>query len=118
MAPTLPAWFAAIANYAQDMKPNLRPDFKVTPAIRDEFFSRLIKAKVNVTRAQYDAAQPAIDRLIELEFTKWAFGDSAKLRRSIPTDEQLTSALDLLKRTSNQRQLLAMVEAEAKKKPQ
>lgn len=118
VAPTLPAWFATIASYAQDMKPTLRPDFKVTPAIRDEFFDRLIKAKVNLTRAQYDAAQPAIDRLLELEFTKWAFGDSAKLRRSIPSDEQLSSALELLKRTSNQRQLLAMADAEAKKKPQ
>jgi hypothetical protein len=100
------------------MKPNLRPDFKVTPAIRDEFFDRLVKAKVNLTRAQYDAAQTAVDRLLELEFTKWAFGDSAKLRRSVPTDEQLSSALDLLKRTTNQRQLLAMADAEAKKKPQ
>lgn len=118
VSPTLPAWFATIASYAQDMRPNLRADFKVTPAIRDEFFNRLIKAKVNVTRAQYDAAQTAIDRLLELEFTKWAFGDSAKLRRSIPSDEQLTAALDLLKRTSNQRQLLAMAGAEAKKKPQ
>lgn len=118
VSPTLPAWFAAIANYAQDMKPNLRSDFKVTPAIRDEFFSRLMKAKVNLTRDQYDAAQPAVDRLLELEFTKWAFGDSAKLRRSIPTDEQLSSALELLKRTANQKQLLAMADAEAKKKPQ
>ena len=118
VSPTLPAWFATIASYAQDMRPNLRPDFRVTPAIRDEFFNRLIKAKVNLTRAQYDAAQSAVDRLLELEFTKWAFGDSAKLRRSIPTDEQLSSALDLLKRTSNQRQLLAMADAEAKKKPQ
>ncbi len=118
VAPTLPAWFATIAGYAQDMKPTLRADFRVTPAIRDEFFSRLLTAKVNVTRAQFDAAQTAIDRLLELEFTKWAFGDSAKLRRSVPTDEQLTEALALLKRTSSQRQLLAMVEAEVKRKQQ
>ena len=118
VSPTLPAWFATIASYAQEMKPNLRADFKVTPAIRDEFFNRLTRAKVNLTRAQFDAAQTAIDRLLELEFTKWAFGDSAKLRRSIPSDEQLSSALDLLKRTTNQRQLLAVADAEAKKKPQ
>ena len=118
VAPTLPAWFATIAGYAQDVKPNLRADFKVTPAIRDEFFNRLVKAKVNLTRAQFDAALPAIDRLLELEFTKWAFGDSAKLRRSIPTDEQLTEALGLLKRTSSQRQLLAMAEAEGRRKQQ
>ncbi len=118
VAPTLPAWFATIAGYAQDVKANLRPDFKMTPAIRDEFFNRLVQAKVNVTRAQFDAAQPAIDRLLELEFTKWAFGDSARLRRSIPSDEQLVAALDLLKRTSSQRQLLAMAEAEGKKKQQ
>jgi carboxyl-terminal processing protease len=116
VAPTLPAWFATIAAYAQDMKPTLRPDFIVTPAMRDEFFSRLIKAKVNVTRAQFDAAQPAIDRMLELELTKWAFGDSAKLRRSIPSDPQLSSALTLLKRAASQRQLLAMAEAEVKRR--
>jgi carboxyl-terminal processing protease len=118
VSPTLPAWFATIASYAQDMKPNLRPDFTVTPAMRDEFFNRLISAKVNVTRAQFEAAQPAINRMLELELTKWAFGDSAKLRRSIPSDEQLSSALGLLKRAASQRQLLAMVEAEGKRKQQ
>ncbi len=114
VAPTLPAWFATIAGYAQEMKPSLRPDFSVTPAMRDEFFDRLIKAKVNLTRAQFDAAQPAINRMLELEFTKWAFGDSAKLRRSVPSDQQLASALDLLKRTSSQRHLLAMAEQSKK----
>ena len=118
VAPTLPAWFATIASYAQDMKPNLRPDFTVTPAMRDEFFNRLIKAKVNLTRTQFDAAQSAVDRMLELEFTKWAFGDSAKLRRSIPSDQQLASALDLLKRSASQRQLLAMAEVEVKRKQQ
>ena len=107
VAPTLQAWLTTIAAFGVDMKPTLKPDFSVTPAIRDEFFSRVIKAKVGITRAQFDAAQPAIDRLLERELTRWAYGDSTWLRRSIRYDQPLTTALDLLRPSPTQRQLLA-----------
>ena len=111
VAPTLQAWLTTIAALGVDMKPNLKPDFTITPEIREEFFSRLMKAKVGITRAQFDAAQFSVDRLLELELTRWAFGDSTRLRRSIRYDQQLGSALELLRRSPTQRQLLAMAEA-------
>jgi len=90
----------------------------VTPAMRDEFFNRLIKAKVAITRAQYDAAQAVIDRTLEQRFTSLAFGDSAAFRRASATDPQMKSALEMLRRATTQRGLLALAASEAPKKSQ
>ena len=82
--------------------------------MRDEFFSRLMKAKVPITRAQFDAAQSVIDRTMEQQFAQLAFGDSTAFKRGLRNDDQLGKALDLLGKAPTQRQLLAMV-GEAKK---
>ena len=47
-----------------------------------------------------------------------AFGDSTWLRRGIPQDPQMTAALDLLRRGTTQRQLLALAGQEQQKKMQ
>ena len=118
VAPTIQVWLTTLASFAVEMKPQLKPDFTLTPQMRDEFFDRVIKAKVGITRAQFDAAQPVVDRILELELTRWAFGDSTKLRHSIRYDQQLTSALRLLKEGPTQRQLLAMAGAKDKRPDQ
>jgi len=113
--PSYQAWYVTLYNYALEMKPKLAPNFTITQAIRDEFFSRLIKAKVVITRAQYDAAQSVIDRNLEQRFTSLAFGDSAAFRRTAASDPQVQTALDLLRRGTTQRQLLALAVGEVKK---
>jgi len=113
--PFYQAWYVTLYNYALEMKPKLAPNFAITPAIRDEFFNRLIKAKVAITRAQYDAAQAVIDRNLEQRFTSLAFGDSAAFRRGAAGDPQVQTALDLLRRGTTQRQLLALASTEVKK---
>ena len=113
--PTFQAWYVTTYNYALEMKPKLAPDFTITQAIRDEFFNRLIKAKVAITRAQYDAAQSVIDRNLEQRFTSLAFGDSAAFRRTAMGDPQVQTALDLLRRGTTQRQLLALAVGEVKR---
>ena len=75
-----------------------------------ELFERLLKAKVNVTRAQFDAASGFVDRALEQRVASLAFGDSAAFRRSTKYDDQLATALDYLKRSGNQRTLLALAE--------
>ena len=108
VAPTYQAWYVTLYNYALELKPTLNPDFVVTPAMRDEFFNRLVKAKIAITRAQYDAAQDVIDRNLEQRLAGLAFGDSTAFRRGIKSDQQLAKALELLARGPTQRQLLAM----------
>ncbi len=102
------AWYVTMYSYAVDMKSKLAPDFKVTQAHRDEFFNRLMKAKVGITQVQFDAAQSVIDRNLETWFARLAFGDSTAFRRNSADDPQMKSALDLLRRATTQRQLLAV----------
>jgi carboxyl-terminal processing protease len=116
--PFFQQWYVTLYNYALEQKPRLQPNFVVTAAMRDEFFNRLIKAKVAITRAQYDAAQAVIDRTLEQRFTSLAFGDSAAFRRSSATDPQMKSALEMLRRATTQRGLLALAASEAPKKSQ
>jgi carboxyl-terminal processing protease len=113
--PTFQAWYVALYNYALEMKPKLKPDFTITAAMREEFFNRVIKAKVNVTRQQFDAAQSVIDRTLEQRFAALAFGDSAAFRRAAANDPQMKTALDFLRRGTTQRQLLALAGSPAKK---
>jgi len=115
VAPTFQAWYLTLYNYALEMRPKLKADFTVTQEMRDEFFNRLVKAKVAITRAQYDAAQEVVDRNLEQRLASLAFGDSTAFRRSIRQDEQLGKALELLARGPTQRQLLALAETSAKK---
>jgi carboxyl-terminal processing protease len=108
-------WYVTLYNYALESKSTLSRNFTVTAEIRNEFFNRLVKAKIPVTRAQFDAAQNVIDRNIEERFTIQAFGDSTWLRRGIPQDPQMTMALNMLRRGTTQRQLLALAAQEPKK---
>lgn len=115
VAPAGRVWYNTLYDFALESRSSLSRDFTVTPAMRNEFFSRLIKAKVPITRAQFDAAQSVIDRNLEERFAILAFGDSTAFRRGIPQDPQMRTALDLLHRGTTQRQLLALAVQEAKK---
>lgn len=108
VAPAFQAWYLALYNYALELKPTLKPDFTITPQMREEFYTRLVKAKVPVTRAQFDAAQEVVDRNLEQRLAALAFGDSTAFRRGLKQDEQMGKALELLSRRPTQRQLLAM----------
>jgi carboxyl-terminal processing protease len=113
--PFFQQWYVTLYNYALEMKAKLQPNFAITQAMRDEFFNRLIKAKVAISRAQFDAAQAVIDRNLEQRFTMMAFGDSAAFRRASASDTQIKTALELLRRATTQRGLLALAGSEAKK---
>jgi carboxyl-terminal processing protease len=115
LAPYSGPWRVTLYNYALEMRSHLTPDFTVTPEMRHEFVDRLVKAKVPVRQAQFDSLPGLIDRAIEEQFTRIAFGDSTYFRRSIRTDPQIRTALDLLHRGTTQRKLLALAAAEGKK---
>jgi carboxyl-terminal processing protease len=115
LAPSGQIWRVTLYNYALEMRSKLTPDFTVTPEMRNEFFARLVKAKVPVQKAQFDAVPDLITRSIDQQFSSLAFGDSTAFRRSLRIDPQMKQALDLLHRGTTQRQLLALAAAEGKK---
>jgi carboxyl-terminal processing protease len=105
-----PQVYVAVYDQALAVKDAAAPDFTVTPAWRDALFARLEEAEVPVTRAQFDAARPLIDRLLEQRVAALAFGDSAAFRRMAPEDAHIRAALDLLQQGRTQQDLFAIVD--------
>ena len=108
IAPKSSEFYVALYDFSYERKNNLTPDFKVSPAWRNEFYQRLEKAGVKVERSQYDAASRYVDRLIENRIARLAFGDAGAKRREVDDDNQLRVALDILRKGQNQKELFAI----------
>jgi carboxyl-terminal processing protease len=111
LAPKGPAIYGVLSDFALDQKGKVRPDFVVTPAMREEFLQRVLKAGVAVDRAQWAAGADWIDEQISERVAKVAFGDSVVRRREARTDPQLQRAIALVKRAATQRELFAVAQA-------
>jgi hypothetical protein len=105
-----PAVYVAIYDQAIAVKDGVSPDFTVSQAWHDQLFARLETAEVPVTRQQYNAARPLIDRLLSQRVAALAFGDSAAFRRMAGDDAHVRSAIDLLKQGRSQQDLFAIVD--------
>jgi carboxyl-terminal processing protease len=109
LAPQSQSSYAALNDYALELKRAVRPDFTVRPEWRNEWRSRMVAAGVTVPAAQYDSAQRLVDRMLEQRVATLAFGDSSAFRRSARDDSQLQRALTLLKDGKTQAALFAQV---------
>jgi carboxyl-terminal processing protease len=118
VGPASQTWHVTLYNYALERKTTIKPDFTITPEMREEFFQRLAKAKVPVTKAQFDGAPDLVTRNMEEYFARLAFGDSAVFRRREKDDTQVAAALDYLRRGVTQRQILALASSQAAKSRQ
>jgi carboxyl-terminal processing protease len=103
--------YLAIYELAFEQKQKVKPDFKVTPEMRDDLYQRLQKRGVTVDRKDYDAGSRYIDRTLDQRIASLAFGDSTAKRRELSEDAQLRRALDLLKMGATQKDLLALASA-------
>jgi carboxyl-terminal processing protease len=111
IAPASQAAYLVAYGMAQQLENTVHPDFAVQPQWRDTLFARWQAAKVPVTRSQFDAARPLVDRLLADRISELAFTDSAAFARRIPDDRQLTRALDLMRRSHSQAELFALAAA-------
>jgi carboxyl-terminal processing protease len=100
--------YLALYDYAFGLKDQVRPDFVVTPAMRDAFRERVEAKGVPVDRAEWEAGREYVDRLLSNRIARLAFGDSTAKRREIPEDVQLLRAMDLLRRSRTTQDLLAL----------
>ena len=105
-----PQVYVSVYDQAIALKDRATPDFTVTDAWRDELFERLQAADVPVTREQFDAARPLIDRMLEQRVASLAFGDSAAFRRMAPRDAHVRAAVELLRQGRTQQDLFAIVD--------
>lgn len=98
----------ALQQLARDVKPKVKPSFSVQQAWRDTLFVRVTRGGVELTRAQWDAGQTFVDRLIEQRVSRTAFGDSLAFRRTSPRDPQLQRAMTLLNAAKTQAELISL----------
>lgn len=100
--------YITLYDYAFGLRGQVAPDFVVTPAMREEFRTRLQAKGVTVDRADWDAGRDYIDRILLNRIARLAFGDSTAKRREIPDDVQLQKAMELLRRGPTTAELLAI----------
>ncbi len=105
--------YLALYDYSFEIGKSLKPDFVITPAMRDGFYQQLVKRGVQVDRREFDAAQAYVDRMLDNRISTLAFGDSTAKRRFVKDDAQLRKALELLRRGSSTKDLLALAAAAA-----
>jgi carboxyl-terminal processing protease len=108
IAPKSQVVWAGLTDLAIEARPGLRPDFRVSAEWRERFQGILRDAGVEATPAEVARARSLVDRWIEQQVARAAFGDSTAFRRRITDDAQLRQALTLLKKGKSQAHLFAL----------
>ncbi|HEY0779429.1 MAG TPA: S41 family peptidase [Gemmatirosa sp.] len=111
LAPKFPEIYGILSDLAYEKRGQVRADFTVLPAWREEFYQRLVAAKVPVDRAQWNAGHEWVDRQIEQRVARVAFGDTTAFRHAVKDDVQLERAVQLLKKGGTQKELFAVAQA-------
>ena len=78
----------------------------VTPAAREALWQRAQKLGVHLTRAQFDSAPAAVDRMLADEIARDALGPDAAWRQRIETDRVVAAALALTAGATSEREVL------------
>jgi carboxyl-terminal processing protease len=95
-----PQFRDAIVRYALSLKASHRvgrPDFSVTPAMRDELYRRIRARGIVLDRATYDAASPLVSRALGSQVARYLFGPRTEVARSLRDDATVAKALELLR---------------------
>jgi len=98
----------AVYNVSLGLAHHVTPAFHVMAAWRDQVYQALADANVHLDRPLFERGGALIDRAIETQVTRLAFGDSAAARRSAGRDAQLQRALQLLHHAPSMAALLTI----------
>jgi carboxyl-terminal processing protease len=105
----VPKFRDAMTDYAIAIRSSrivTRPDFAVTPAMRDELYGRLQARGIAVERAVYDSAQTLVNRALGGQITRFVFGPQAEFARTLREDQDLAKARELLRGSSTPAELV------------
>jgi carboxyl-terminal processing protease len=108
VAPKGQDFLTVLTDYSMELAKTSTPAFTVQPAWLNEFYTRLQARNVPVDRKQFDAASRYVSRLLEQRVAHYVAGDSTAKRRDLPYDAPLRKALDLMDKSTSQRDLFTM----------
>jgi carboxyl-terminal processing protease len=106
----------AITDYALYLKATrgvTSPDFVVTPAMRDEVWTRMRERGIDISRSVFDEGEPLVSRLIGFEIARYLFGSEAEFRRRASVDRPLQKAIELAHGARTETELLRRTTAHA-----
>jgi len=106
----------AITDYALYLKGSggvPGPDFVVTPAMREEVWTRMKARGIDIPRSAYDDAEPIVSRLIAFDIARYVFGADVEFRRRAATDKVIQKALELARGATSEHELLRRATAMA-----
>ena len=107
----LPQYRDALTSIALEAKKNhtvTKESFKITPQMRQEVYERLRAHKVDVSSAVFQGAGTLIDEQLGYEVARYVFGKSAEFRRRAASDQQMQTAIGLLRKAQTPKDLLSL----------
>jgi carboxyl-terminal processing protease len=107
VAPKGQDFYTVLYDYSTELSKSASPNFAVTPAILNEFYTRLQSKGITVDRKTFDSANRYVTRMLDQRVAHFAFGDSTAKRRDLAFDSPLRKSIDLLEKASSQRDLFA-----------
>jgi carboxyl-terminal processing protease len=110
----VPEYRDVLTTYALEFKSNgsvENESFKVTPEMRQEVFRRLQAKGIQMSPQVYQGAGSLIDEQLGYQIARYVFGRSAEFRRQAHDDQQMQTALGLLRKAQSPRELLGLAMA-------
>jgi hypothetical protein len=99
----------ATALEVKEKKQVTAESFKVTPAMRQALVDRLKSKGVNLTAEDVAGGATLIDDQLSYEIARYVFGREGELRRRDSDDPQVHAALELLRKATTPKSLMAEV---------
>ncbi len=96
-----------ITDYSMELAKTVTPSYTVQPAWVNELYTRLQAKGVISDRKLYDGANRYVTRFLDQNVAHYAFGDSTAKRRDLAYDAPLRKAIELMDKSSSQRDLFA-----------
>jgi carboxyl-terminal processing protease len=109
-----PQYRDALTSIALEAKKNhgVRTEaFKVTPAMRQEVYTRMRAHNVDVSESVFNGAGALIDEQLGYEVARYVFGRPAEFRRRAANDAQMQTAMGLLRKAQTPKELLSLSRA-------
>jgi carboxyl-terminal processing protease len=107
----LPQYRDALTSIALEAKKThgiTSESFKVTPAMRQQVYDRLRAHDVDISTGVFQGAGSLIDEQLGYEVARYVFGRSAEFRRRAAHDQQMQTAIGLLRKAQTPKELLSL----------
>ncbi|HEX5387978.1 MAG TPA: S41 family peptidase [Gemmatimonadales bacterium] len=111
-----PVYRDVLTDLALDLKRTkavTAENFKVTPEMRQQVYQRLKAKGVDMTPQVFAGAGSLIDSQLGYEIARYIFGRPAEFKRRSLDDEQLQTALGLLRKAQTPKELLGLAMSSA-----